>query len=379
MYGEEVDENVTLDTKPLPITVKPLPEASKPVGFNGAVGNFSVEASLDHKSVAADDEATLHLVVKGKGNLPVVAAPVVNWPAEFHAFDPTAKEDVNKTVAPMAGSKSFDYVFTPSAPGHYTIPQIDFPYFDPASQTYKTAETQPMDIQVTPAVRSHSKPADKITAQQQPQTHGIIDYARDYGVWIAAFLVLGSVATYFWRQNRKLRKASKDEKMAITIKEQNRSAVEKAAIMEKIAAAAAASAATDKNNSPIRENPVAKEDRIIKEPVIQPTTYVSAAPPVDPLQEARNFFDREDSKGFYREVNRAIWKAMSKKLDLPASELNKANSLRQLQLRGWDNTALLSLENLLNECEMNLYTPAYDRWNMQQLLGQAERLLDRLA
>ena len=51
----------------------------------------------------------------------------------------------------MSGSKSFDYVFTPGTAGHYTIPQIDFPYFDPASQTYKTAGTQPMDIQVTPA------------------------------------------------------------------------------------------------------------------------------------------------------------------------------------------------------------------------------------
>jgi hypothetical protein len=40
---------------------------------------------------------------------------------------------------------------------------------------------------------------------------------------------------------------------------------------------------------------------------------------------------------------------------------------------------LLSLENVLNECEMNLYTPAYDRWNMQQLLRQAEWIMDRLA
>jgi hypothetical protein len=100
---------------------------------------------------------------------------------------------------------------------------------------------------------------------------------------------------------------------------------------------------------------------------------------IDPLQEARALFEGGDSKGFYREVNRAIWKAMSRKLDLPASELNKHNSIRQLQLRGWDDTALLTLENLLNECEMNLYTPAYDRWNMQQLLRQAEWVMDRLA
>ena len=42
---------------PVPeVTIKPLPEENKPLGFNGAVGNFSVEASLNHKSIAADDE-----------------------------------------------------------------------------------------------------------------------------------------------------------------------------------------------------------------------------------------------------------------------------------------------------------------------------------
>jgi hypothetical protein len=381
-FGPEVDENVTLDTKPLPITVKPLPETSKPAGFNGAVGSFSVEATLDHKSVATDDEATLHLVVKGKGNLPVIAAPIVNWPAGIQAFDPTAKEDVNKTVAPMSGTKSFDYVFTPHSAGHYTIPQVDFPYFDPASQTYKTAETQPMDIQVTPAVRSHSRAADRNTAQQKPAAPGIADYARDYGVWIAAFLVLGGVATYFWRQNRRLKRAGRVDKIATVVEQQNSAAVEKADNMERFAAVAV----TDKSNSPVREAPARDERQATgKEPVIPPNTYVSAntyvssTAPADPLQEARHFFEREDSKGFYREVNRAVWKAMSRKLDLPASELNKSNSLRQLQLRGWDDTALMTLENLLNECEMNLYTPAYDRWNMQQLLRQAEWVVDRLA
>ena len=97
-------------------------------------------------------------------------------------------------------------------------------------------------------------------------------------------------------------------------------------------------------------------------------TYVPAVPVTDPLLEARQFLEEGDSKSFYREVNRAVWKAIQKKLGLPTSELNKQNSIRLLKLRGWDETAIISLENILNECEMNLYTPAYDRYNMQQLL-----------
>ena len=70
---------------------------------------------------------------------------------------------------------------------------------------------------------------------------------------------------------------------------------------------------------------------------------------------------------------------MSKKLELPASELNKLNIARQLEIKGWDKEHILSLESILNECEMNLYTPAYDRYNMQQLLRQAEPVLHRLS
>jgi len=372
-YGPEVDENVTLDTKPVPITVKPLPEENKPAGYNGAVGNFSIEASLSNKSVAADDEATLHVVVKGKGNLPVIAAPVVNWPAGVQAFDPIAKEEVNKTVAPMTGSKSFDYIFMPHTAGHYTIPQISFPYFDPASQSYKTAGTQPMDIQVTPAAKSHNN-KDRLTARTAPQS-ALIVLARDYGAWIAVFILLSGVAVYFWRQNERLKKAglaatpataAQKEKIPDTIAAQGRSSVGAGAVPAK--------PVTERTNAPTRPDRAAAP----VEPVIQTPVYVSTAPVADPLQEAKQLFENEDSKGFYREVNRAIWKAMSKKLDLPASELNKPNSLRLLRLRGWDDTALMTLENLLNECEMNLYTPAHDRWNMQQLLRQAETVLARL-
>ena len=51
----------------------------------------------------------------------------------------------------------------------------------------------------------------------------------------------------------------------------------------------------------------------------------------------------------------------------------------QLERRGWDAGSIVSLENILQECELNLYTPAYDVYNMQQLLRQAEWVLDRLA
>jgi hypothetical protein len=74
-------------------------------------------------------------------------------------------------------------------------------------------------------------------------------------------------------------------------------------------------------------------------------------------------------------LNRTVWKAIADKLDLPASEMNKYNIVKSLEAKGWDAPTTLSLEHLLNECEMNLYTPDYDTYNMQQLMRQAESLL----
>jgi hypothetical protein len=370
--GPEVDENVTLDTKPVTITVKPLPEENKPTGYSGAVGNFSVEATLASNTVAAQDENTLHLVVKGKGNLPVFAAPSVAWPDSIRAFDPTAKEDVNKTVAPMTGSKSFDYVFTPKTAGHYIIPAVNFSYFDPASQSYKTAETKPLDCQVSPTLKQeHRHAATDVSLAGAPVSNRIGGFLQDHLEWVIAILLVAGVTIYFWRQNSRLRKQDK-EKAATTrgttpptpvspVMTANRTNAPQMPV-----AAANPTGQFDPRNKPMLSD-------------LSPVVFSQAPPPTDPLQDARQSFENGDSKAFYREINRAVWKVVGKKLDLPASELNKSNATRLLRMRGWDETALLSLENVLNECEMNLYTPAYDRFNMEQLLRQTERVLDRLA
>jgi len=398
--GPEVDERVTLDTKPVTITVKPLPE-NKPANYNGAVGSFSVETSLANRSVAAQDEATLHVVVKGKGNLPVLAAPTIAWPSGFEAFEPTAKEDVNKTVAPMSGSKSFDYVFIPRTPGHYTLPAVSFSYFDPSSQTYKSAEGVPQDLQVTPAVSQHRQTVGPgAVASPSFSIRGHVGkFVQDHLEWIFAVLLISGVAMYFWRQTLLLRKVRRDGGRGDGgRRSQETETSEKGltgkGLAEKTKTEQASQPAfqnTSRTNDPFAYQPVARTNAPVSPPPAPPApeppktpgmasnTYVPAVPVVDPLLEARQSLEEGDSNRFYREVNRAVWKAVQKKLSLPASELNKQNSIRLLQLRGWDETAIISLENIFNECEMNLYTPAYDRFNMQQLLRQAEWMMDRLA
>ena len=85
-----------------------------------------------------------------------------------------------------------------------------------------------------------------------------------------------------------------------------------------------------------------------------------------------------DFSKFYGSVNRAIWKTVSDKLKLPASELNKLNIASGLRTHGWSDEEIIQLKNLLNECEMKLYTPEYSTSDMQRILFSAEEICFRL-
>ncbi|HZE85698.1 MAG TPA: BatD family protein, partial [Puia sp.] len=341
--GPELEENVVLDTKPLAITIKPLPEENKPADYNGAVGNFSIQASLNNnKNISAQDEATLKVVVKGGGNLPVINAPSVSWPAGIEAYEPTAKEELNKATVPMSGSKSFEYVFSPRSPGQYTIPSIPFSYFDPASHSYKKVQSAPIDFQVNAAAKKAPSSVKLSSAPSDGSgTSGVKNFIQQHLESLFVVLILSCLAFYLLRQNLRMKAAEKQQQADLS-----RQAATKQAAM----------------------NQAASEKVWSSRPAII----------ADPLQDVRELLENGDYKGFYRELNRAVWKAVSAKLELPASELNKNNIAIQLQSRGWDADTTRSLQNLLNECEMNLYTPAYDPYNMQQLLRQAETLFSVL-
>ena len=65
----QIQQNVTLKSTPVTITVKPLPVENKPADFRGAVGNFTIRAALEKNNITTDDAGTLKLTVSGKGNI----------------------------------------------------------------------------------------------------------------------------------------------------------------------------------------------------------------------------------------------------------------------------------------------------------------------
>jgi BatD DUF11 like domain len=138
-----------IHTDPVTIHVKPIPANSKPVSFNGAVGSFSVLASLRDSSLAKNEEGILEIILKGEGNFIQLSAPAVQWPQGVEGFDPLITEQLDRQTSPTVGSKIFRFGFVSSNPGEYSIPPIEVSYFDPDSGSYKTTATEALHISVS--------------------------------------------------------------------------------------------------------------------------------------------------------------------------------------------------------------------------------------
>ena len=315
--GTPFSQHIVLESKPVTVHVKPLPETGKPADFNGAVGNYTVAAALNSKAVDTGDAAILTVTVKGAGNLPVINAPTIDWPANMESYDVSNKENIDKAVAPLSGSKSYSYSFICTKPGRYTLPPVKLSYFDPSLKIYKTIESDPVNLIVNASIKKkHIKPVT--IPVQTVQT----DWTK-YALWAAAFMLLAA-ATFFI-----IRESKKDAKLK-SEKEKQLAELEKAKLI---------------------------------------------GVEIDPLDESRKLMQAGDFSKFYASINRVVWKAVSDKLRLPASELNKLNIASGLRTRGWNDEDIIQLKNVLNECEMKLYTPEYNTSDMQRVLLAAEKIV----
>lgn len=162
-----IEEKVVLKSDELKINVLDVPEKNKPESFNGAVGTFTMETSLLNNSIAANDNATLRIVIKGKGNLPMITAPVVNWPSGVDSFDAKLTENIDKQHAPISGTKTFDIPFSVAKAGTFIIPAVHFSYFDQTTKTYHTINSDSLQLQVTAAVKRKTPVFEEVVLQDE--------------------------------------------------------------------------------------------------------------------------------------------------------------------------------------------------------------------
>jgi hypothetical protein len=188
----------SMSSTSIPIIVKPAPAKNRPSDFAGATGNFSITSAFNKGELGKNEQGELIITISGKGNFTQLASPLIKWPEGLEVFDASVRDELDHKVSPMKGKRTFHIPFLSAKPGTYTIPSIRFSFFDPDSNGFKTAVTQPVLIKIT----TKEKPAEKAIEKANLLT------GHDYRGTILAMLLLVMVSIggiILWR--RKLQEA----------------------------------------------------------------------------------------------------------------------------------------------------------------------------
>ncbi len=140
-----------LRTDPIEIRVRPLPEAGRPPGFSGLVGDYTLAARLDKSAVEANQPVTLALILSGDGNLQTAPAPTIELPAGVRSYDSGSRVNSSKEGYRLCGEKVVEKVLIPQAAGPIVIPPATLVTFDPRAGRYRTLSTDSLRLEVAPS------------------------------------------------------------------------------------------------------------------------------------------------------------------------------------------------------------------------------------
>lgn len=148
-FGRRILKKPRLRTEAetLTLEVKAFPGEGRPPSFNGAVGDFSIQAKLlSSYQVSVGDKLDLEVTLYGEGQVEGLSLPDIGSQSKFQGrfrFSdlPPAGEVEGK-------AKKFVVELRPLSADIESIPPIEFSFFDPRSRSYRTVRSNPIAITV---------------------------------------------------------------------------------------------------------------------------------------------------------------------------------------------------------------------------------------
>ncbi len=300
------------------VAVKPLP-AGAPASFNGAVGRFSLDATLPPDRIAANSASTYTVKIAGSGNLTFVQAPKLTLPTSFEQYNVKTTESINASTSGISGYRQFEYPFIARAEGTYEIEPVEFTYFDPERMQYTTLQTKPLTLDVTPDEsgnngapvvqgRGMSKEDVRLLGQDirfiklgNPQLR--ID-RKPFLFGTAYWLLLTAIVLAFGGAYIALRHRIRERQNVALVRGK-------------------------------RANKVA----------------------VQRFRAAKRYMEEQNRHAFYEEMLRALWGYMSDKFNIPVANLTKENVREELHKRGVPAEQSQRFTAIVTLCDEAQYSP----------------------
>ena len=334
--GNYVNINKNLVTPKLTINVKELPEG-KPANFSGGVGEFTLSSSISTQDLKTNDAVTIKLVISGTGNMKLINTPEVAFPQDFEIYDPKVENKFNLTRNGLAGNKVIEYLAIPRHAGTYTIPPIEFSYFDLKSQSYKTLKTDAYTLNVAKGEGNSDQVVANFTSKEDLKVLGQdIRYIKTGETRLAKKddYFFGSMNYYLWYLIPLV--------LFITFMVIYRKQAMENANVAKVRTKKANKVATKR------------------------------------MKNAGKLLAEKKSEAFYDEVLKALWGYISDKLSMPVSQLSKDNIEEELQKHQVADELIKEFINNLNDCEFARYAPGNQDEKMDKIYSSAIDVISKM-
>lgn len=143
-----VSQEVNLTVPGVELQSLPLPTGA-PAAFENAVGSFSIRTGTELTEVQEGDPIPVEIVVNGSGNLDTLRPPKPVNADGWKIYEATA-EPRGDERREISGTTVFRQFLRPLEL-KTALPVFQLVYFDPKAKEYRTALSEPIPLQMTPA------------------------------------------------------------------------------------------------------------------------------------------------------------------------------------------------------------------------------------
>jgi hypothetical protein len=147
--GSFLRSGAQLQTQPVVLEVKALPP-NAPDSFNGAVGQFDINANVDTTETKVNEPITWQVTLSGRGSIETMPDP--NWPEieGWRSFESQATINKELQDGQVVGQRVYERLLVPQANGEFVVPPLEYTFFDPTVGQYQSITTLPIPVSIAP-------------------------------------------------------------------------------------------------------------------------------------------------------------------------------------------------------------------------------------
>ncbi len=322
----------SLSSNSVNINVRKLPD-NAPSEFSGAVGKFTLSATIDRQDLPANEALKLQLTINGKGNLKLIEYPTIKFPKDFEVYDPKSIDQTKVTELGTSGSMVFEYVAIPRNKGKFKIDASKFVFFDPSQNSYISLPIPEFEIMVSKGTGSGESVLTSVNQKELQYVGSDIRFAKKQAhvltqnhthffgssiYWMMLLFPILMFVVFVFAYKKEIKRRS--DVVSIKNKKAGKMARKR-------------------------------------------------------LSLAKKMMENNAKNEFYEELSKAIWGYTADKLMISKSDLSTENVIEALKSAGLNQEIVDKVEKVLHECEFARFAPANSENLMNSLYTQAFDLI----